>query len=413
MLAAVVACIVAAVGGVSPPEVFAPCSLQQAEAQAEAAGRYLLVSVAASWCGPCAAMDQEAWVDDTIVAWVRANAVAVRVDPDLDPDAAAALAARGPDSIVTVRRGGRELDRVVGYRDARQLRAFLDGVAEGTRAVDRYRRLAGDRSGRNVDVRARLDLARALILAKDYEGALDEYHWLWHHTRQEHPEKRRLAIDLGLDLQRLCREYAPAAELFGILRDVLEAEIELPGPRAQAALKRSDWIELNAAVGEPQQTLAWLDWAIHDQREKAIVTVLLPQMLHLLCDHRRWDVAGAVVRDPQGLLKQIERVEAGPRVPAGASPEALAAHEARRKRAHYRIASLLYAGALSAGREQRAEDLLQYAMLKHNEDPGLLTQMVEAALDAGEPRPHQVKWLKGDDFKALRERVDRAMNPPA
>lgn len=54
--------------------------LEAALAQAKATGRPVLVDTYADWCAQCKELDDKTWPDPQVAAWVRAHAVAVRID---------------------------------------------------------------------------------------------------------------------------------------------------------------------------------------------------------------------------------------------------------------------------------------------------------------------------------------------
>lgn len=62
-------------------------TFEQAQAYASAEEKFLVVYAMASWCPWCARMSQETWVDESVVAWVRDRAVALRWETDADPGA--------------------------------------------------------------------------------------------------------------------------------------------------------------------------------------------------------------------------------------------------------------------------------------------------------------------------------------
>ena len=100
-----------------------------AETQADNSGKVFLVDATAAWCGPCKIMDRTTWKDPRVVSWISDNAVAVQVDVDRHPKLARQLRINAMPTII-VFRDGRELNRVIGYRDAEQLVAWLDTVAQ-------------------------------------------------------------------------------------------------------------------------------------------------------------------------------------------------------------------------------------------------------------------------------------------
>ena len=111
------------------PAVFTSRPYTAAETQADNSGKVFLVDATAAWCGPCKIMDRTTWKDPRVVSWINDNAVAVQVDVDREPKLARQLRINAMPTII-VFRDGRELNRVVGYRNAEQLVAWLGAVAQ-------------------------------------------------------------------------------------------------------------------------------------------------------------------------------------------------------------------------------------------------------------------------------------------
>jgi thiol:disulfide interchange protein len=109
-----------------PAALFSRASYEEAEAEARASGRLLLVDVTASWCPPCQMMERETWPDERVAEWVERNAVAVQVDVDRRGDLAQQFGVRGVPTLV-VRRDGTELGRTSGGLGPDELLGWLEG----------------------------------------------------------------------------------------------------------------------------------------------------------------------------------------------------------------------------------------------------------------------------------------------
>lgn len=388
-----------------PPEVFSRLTYDEARAFADQTGKYLVVSSSAEPCEPCRAMDETAWNDAEVVDWVRERAVAVRLRVDLDPRTAAMLGI-GSVPWVTVLKEGRELDHESGL-DAAGLLRFLREVEGGRRGVDRWRALAGDRNAEKVDIRVRLSLARALLLAKEYDEATDEYSWLWNHMLEHDAAMApvRMGQFVG-DLSRLIREHEPARESFSLQRDLLADEMDT-GLISHKTLV--DWVCLNEALDEESRTLEWIDHAAPQEEGSVAIARLFPLIKELLYDNGRWAIAGRMIPEPKDAMQRTERMLDLSTPPTGADGPAVMAHEARKRMVLTREAARLYAGALAAGLDLKATEVLWWAKLKHK-DGEMLRAMVETALSAGEPRAEQARLLEGAEFEDLRARVQAALD---
>src|SRR5690606_6793071 len=147
--------------------------------------KLLLVDATADWCPPCKEMDRTTWVDERVEKWLGQRAIAIQVDVDAEPETARELRIRAMPTVI-VFKDGAEFDRVVGYRSADQLLAWLEGVAAGRTSLDALRDDAKGPAARE-NVEARLELARSLSQSGKYEEAAEAYEWLWLNMLEHQP----------------------------------------------------------------------------------------------------------------------------------------------------------------------------------------------------------------------------------
>ena len=90
--------------------------------------KLVLVDIYAEWCAQCKELDHKTWPAPEVEAWIRQNAVAVRIDTDKQrPDLAKKLEVRSYPSVILLDADGKELRRILGFQKPEQMRAWLEG----------------------------------------------------------------------------------------------------------------------------------------------------------------------------------------------------------------------------------------------------------------------------------------------
>jgi len=102
--------------------------LEAAQAQAKATGKPVLVDVYADWCAECKELDQTTWPDPQVADWIRANAVAVRIDTyKTRKDLERKLSILSYPTVILLDGEGRELRRIQGFQKPADMLKFLKG----------------------------------------------------------------------------------------------------------------------------------------------------------------------------------------------------------------------------------------------------------------------------------------------
>ena len=286
-----------------PPEsprsaIFVDEAFTDALNRATAEQRWLLVNVTDASSPACWTMAQTTWRDRSVIGWVSDHAIAVEVDAERDPSAAAALAI-SPPAIVLFREGKERARRVGSQQPQHVLRwlEWLDGIEESV-AEARAELTDSDR-----DVDGRHHLAQALLRTRRFEEALDHFVWLRLHMAEVEPSMSGVRVSfLAHEIDELCRELPAARERFCQLRDDAEASALARSAEGKAAPARFDWIVLNATLREAERTLSWFD-GLAPEEQSALHTSIISRVMPMLLERERWADAGRLIRDPLEELR--------------------------------------------------------------------------------------------------------------
>lgn len=387
------------------PPIFADLSLADAIARNGDDGRILVVKATAVWCGPCKRMDATTWREDAVVEWFGKQGVALSLDVDQHPADAQRLRVRGMPTLIAFK-GGKEVDRVVGYQAGSDLIAWLERVSQGETTQSRLDALlARPREGEGaLAIQERLRLAGDLLMAERLDEATEEYVWLWENMVRVQPSMAgvRGSFTAG-EIARLVAEHDGARERFTALRDAAGERMK-EDPGAHRWL--DDWIVLNEVLGDEAATLEWWDRIKDSPGNEQIVSRVDFRLVDLLERNDRWADMGRLVRQPmRELANDVQLFEmilsretprdtrpdagGGARVDTATMMRDLAVERLRTS------ASRLYASLLAADRESEAAEIAAEAIRVEPVDPELMAQaLVATALRADQPRAEQRALLE-------------------
>lgn len=289
----------------SPPPIFQDLSFDDAVELARNSKRLLLVDATASWCGPCKNMDRTTWVDPSLVSVIEENAIAIQFDVDEHVDLAVTLRTHALPTIIAMR-DGRELDRLVGYKSASQMIAWLDKLSVGVTNLDvlRDRALKTDRRGR-FDVKARMEYAGALRYAGRLDEASGEYRWLWEHMLEHDPSQSSVRRSfLAREIRDLIEEHNATRDAFAALRDAAGDRLR----RAPDWEILKDWITLNEIIDDPDATIAWVDRVLDDDAGVNTLRQVEFMIKDTLIERGRYDAVGRMIEDPRKAFDDDVRI---------------------------------------------------------------------------------------------------------
>ncbi len=398
------------------PPVFDTRPYAEARQAAEGGDRWFIVKATAAWCGPCRKMDSTTWVDARLVDWIKANAIAVALDVDKEPATAKSLAISAMPTMIAFK-GGKEVDRIVGYRSADEMLAWIDGLTKGRTSMDALREKAKKPApGNKVDVSARLELARAMAMQGKFDEATDAYVWLWKNMLEHAPAMAGVRGSfMAGDMGRLAARSESAKAAFTRLRDEVGGSAADPAAPFQAF---DDWLVLNEVIGDQGATLAWFDRAKGDPKWKDRLDRESFRLEAMLLQKQRWADYGAILGDPLQTLRMQHQISGLSMGDAGQLDEKTRADLQRRAQESWReSAATLYASLLAAKRTESAERVAAEAV-KLDPDPAMTAALVAKALEVGVPRREQLGWLDAAmaksppaelDLPALKRRLEQAL----
>ena len=97
-------------------------------ALAKADGKLILVDTYAEWCAECKELDEVTWPDPEIAAWIKNNAVPVRIDTyKVRKDLGQRFGILGYPTVLLLDGHGKEIRRSVGFLKPKEMLSFLRG----------------------------------------------------------------------------------------------------------------------------------------------------------------------------------------------------------------------------------------------------------------------------------------------
>ncbi len=266
--------------------LFRDLSLDRArQAAADGGKRFVLVDFYTVWCGPCKKLDETTWKDQEVRDWLAKEAVCLKIDAEKDEPLADKYRVNVYPTVLLLRPDGSEIDRLVGYRDAR---TFLADARESLAGNDTLARARKKLEGANAnDPMLRMSYGDALALKGRAQDALSEYLWCFDHGLEHGPAFTgvRLSFLLGKIVQ-VGRTHPAALDELRKRRGAAGKEIEAGKADFSQAM---GFVALNSHLGEPQQTLALFDRIKADKSQPPMVRqYLFEQALDQLLKAKRY-----------------------------------------------------------------------------------------------------------------------------
>ena len=204
-------------------EVFGDLDFDTALERAVEQDKLVLVDYWATWCVPCQEMDKTTWIDPEVAAWVKENAVAVRLDADVEVARAVEHGVISLPTVLLLRADGSEIDRFTGFKGAEDL---LGEIEEGLTGKDAVVRAREKMEAAPEELSLRMRYGKALREAGRLEEALAQYLACWDAPLAEHTDFHELRASFLLDrIVELADQHPPALEALDARRKMTEVAL--------------------------------------------------------------------------------------------------------------------------------------------------------------------------------------------
>jgi thiol-disulfide isomerase/thioredoxin len=236
--------------------LFQKLSFDQAKrTAADAKKRFVLVDFYTTWCGPCKQLDETTWRDQGVKDWLSKEAVCLKIDAEKEEALADKYRIAAYPTILLLRPDGTEIDRLVGYRDAKTFLAEARDALSGNDGLSRARQKL---DGANAnDPMLRMAYADALMQKGRTEEALSEYLWCFDHGLEHGPAFTGVRLSfLLMRIVQLGQTHPAALDELRKRRDAAGKSLESAKGDFRTAM---DFTALNQNLGEREQTLALYD----------------------------------------------------------------------------------------------------------------------------------------------------------
>jgi len=227
--------------------------------------------------------------------WFDEKVVAIQVDRNAAPAIADRYRVRKTPTYLFVDAKGTEIDRIVGLKDSKTLRAEGEEILKGG---DPMERLQKKRKGREADPEMRLRYADILCDRGDLDTALDEY-------LAVHEQGGPMGAEAFEELLRLARIYPKAADTIGGLAAQLEPRI-LSAEASDEEFAR--WLDLCAKLKLETRRLAVYDALAQfegdaQERAAALKQRIAPTLRDLFYTDRRYQDLSDLLVDARADLE--------------------------------------------------------------------------------------------------------------
>ena len=281
-------------------EPFSNLSFDAASKQAGQTGKLVLVDFYTTWCGPCKLLDKTTWTDAAVIKLLGQKTVALRIDAEKETELAKRYKIDAYPSVLLIKPDGTELDRLIGYRDAKTFIADFSAALNGKDSITRSKE-ALIAAGTN-DPMARMNYAKTLAQKGKDAEALEEYLWCFDHGLEASPAFVGVRLSfLLMEIKNLAGRYPAAKEALESRREERRVKLMAGSPDIYNVM---DLVGINNALDQKDKNLVLLDQL---PAESLLRDTVASQIVDQLLEARRYaDVLGR--KDAKAAFgQQIDR----------------------------------------------------------------------------------------------------------
>jgi len=247
------ALLLAALAPFPAPDTFRALNFDQAKSAAQEEKKVVLIDFFTTWCVPCKKLDETTWKDEGVVKWLGEHCVALKLDAEKNAELAKSFHVEAYPTVLLLKADGSVIDRLVGYKDAKE---FISAANDALAGKDSLARAREKLAGHEKDPMERESYADELSRAGKYEQALAEYLWCFDEGKSSVGYGGVRRSFLLSDLEQLGRRYPAAIAAMEQRRDAAESRVRA-GPIAYDDI--ADAVALNKHLKATQKTLELFD----------------------------------------------------------------------------------------------------------------------------------------------------------
>ncbi len=289
---------------------FHDLSLTQAIKLARQEEKIVMIDFYTTWCPPCKELDRTTWKNVDVIAWLRDNAVAIKIDAEKELEIAKQYKLTGYPTLAFVRPGEGEIDRHVGYLSAEAFIATADAVLAGKDSVQRAKDAL---KGHETDPMQRMHLGDAQFAAGRFAEALADYLWCFDEGLKHNSGYGGVRLSFLLsDLEKLSKVYPPARDAMLLRRDNASKIIlnSISIGQTDVLEQLMDFTALNRHLGQLESNLKLLDTLLPLEEAAFVRELLVSQIVPQLVDaNRLLDLLQNTPNLSQWLDREIELAE--------------------------------------------------------------------------------------------------------